>query len=86
MAKTLYPHKELICTGTGVPEELYRYLRNHPAHNLSILFKSAENEKELSEIAPFTQAYPVSENTLWYLCENGTCRSPQTDFNKLDLS
>lgn len=85
MAKTLYPHKELICTGTGVPEELYRYLRNHPAHNLSILFKSAENEKELSEIAPFTQAYPVSENTLWYLCENGTCRSPQTDFNKLDL-
>jgi len=50
------------------------------------LFKSAENEKELSEIAPFTQAYPVSENTLWYLCENGTCRSPQTDFNKLDLS
>lgn len=86
MAKTLYPHKELICTGTGVPEELYRYLRNHPTHNLSILFKSAENEKELSEIAPFTQAYPVSENTLWYLCENGTCRSPQTDFNKLDLS
>ena len=85
MSKALYSHKELVCTGLEVPEELYTYLRERPAHNLSILFKSAENEKTLSEIAPFTTDYPVSENTLWYLCENGSCHAPQTDFGKLNL-
>lgn len=85
MSKALYPHRELICTGLEVPEELYTYLREYPANDLSVLFKSAENEKELSEIAPFTTDYPISENTVWYLCENGSCHSPQTDFSKLNL-
>ncbi len=86
MAKSLDPHKELIGTGSGIPKELLSYLREHPAQDLSILFKSAENERELAEIAPFTASYPAAENTVWYLCENGTCRAPQTDFNRLNLS
>ncbi len=85
MSKALCPRKELICTGLEVPKELYTYLREHPANNLSILFKSAENEKTLSETAPFTTDYPASENTVWYLCENGSCHAPQTDFSKLNL-
>ncbi|MCI9449377.1 MAG: thioredoxin domain-containing protein [Clostridiales bacterium] len=85
VSKALYPHKELICTGLEVPKELYTYLREYPANNLSILFKSEKNAKELSETAPFTADYPVSENTVWYLCENGSCHSPQTYFGKLNL-
>ncbi len=85
MAKSLYPHKELICTGTELPKELLAYYREHPAHDLSSLFKSAKNERELSEVAPFTKSYPVSKNTVWYLCENENCHVPQTDFNKLNL-
>ncbi len=86
MAKLLYPHRELICTGSELPKDLYRYLREHPAYDLSILFQSAENKRAMSEIAPFTALYPISESTVWYLCENGACHAPQRDFNKLDLS
>jgi len=52
----------------------------------SIWFQSAENKEELSELAPFTASYPVTENVVWYLCENGTCHAPQKDFHKLRLS
>lgn len=86
MAKPLYRHRELICSGAKPPAELYAYLREHPSHDLSIIFKSAENSGDLSEIAPFTADYPVSGNTVWYLCENGACHAPQDDFFKLGLS
>lgn len=86
MIKVLYSHKELVCSGDGLPKEFWLYLREHPAHDLSILFQSAENKKELSELAPFTASYPISDNITWYLCENGTCRAPQIDFNKLAIS
>lgn len=86
MAELLYPHKELICVGPEVPKELFSYLRKHPAHDLSILFQSADNKKEMSETAPFTASYPISENVMWYLCENGACHAPQSDFNLLNLS
>lgn len=85
MAKSLYPHRELVCTGTSVPEELTVYLRNHPARDLSVLFKSAENANRLAEIAPFTDSYPVSDGPVYYLCENGSCRAPVTDFGRLGL-
>lgn len=86
MAKSLYPHKELVCTGDELPKELLSYLRENPAHDLSILFQSAENKNKLSELAPFTASYPISGHTEWYLCENGACHAPQADFKKLNLS
>ena len=86
MSKALYMNRELICAGPEAPEELHTYLKEYPAHALSILFKSEENGKALSIVAPFTADYPVSGNTVWYLCENGTCHAPQTDFDKLNLS
>ncbi len=85
MAKLLYPHKELICTGSIVPRELLVYLREHPAHDLNILFLSAENKERMSKTAPFTTSYPVSEDAVWYLCENGACHAPQSEFSKLNL-
>ncbi len=86
MAKSLYPHKELLCTGAKPPQELFHYLRENPAYDLEILFLSAENQADLSKAAPFTAAYPVSEETIWYLCENGRCHAPQTDFSQCSLS
>ena len=75
MADVLYPHRELVCAvRQGVPEELVRYLENHPADNLSILVKTSENAAALAACAPFTAAYPIPETgAAWYLCENGTC-------------
>ena len=85
MALSLYPHKELLCTGSRYPKEMMDYLSNHPANNLSFLYKSAKNEEALSELAPFTNSYPVLDDTVWYLCENGACHTPETDFNQLNL-
>lgn len=85
MAQALYPHKELVITGRCIPEEITAYLRKHPAHELSILFKSEENAQELSELAPFSTSYPVSSDTVWYLCENGACRAPVKEFKALGL-
>ena len=40
---------------------------------------------ELARLAPFTASYPVSEETVWYLCENGACRAPVRRFEELGL-
>ena len=86
LAQSLYPHRELICVSDRVPPELTAYLKDHTADDMNILFKSARNEKILSETAPFTKSYPIPEHgTVWYLCENGSCRAPVTDFNQLHL-
>ena len=69
-----------------MPEELVRYLENHPADNLSILVKTSENAAALAACAPFTAAYPIPETgAAWYLCENGTCRAPVAEFQELPL-
>ena len=85
MFGALYPHRELLCTGSRIPNEVMSYVRANPAHNLSILYKSKENEAELAKFAPFTEHYPVSDSPVFYLCENGACRRPVTAFSQLDL-
>ena len=85
MSRVLYPHRELLCTGERIPDEIISYIRAKPAHDLSILYKSKENAAELAGLAPFTEAYPVSDRSVFYLCENGACRKPVTEFNQLKL-
>ncbi|MGM9592960.1 MAG: thioredoxin domain-containing protein [Candidatus Onthomonas sp.] len=86
MADRLYPHRELICAGSRVPDELWDYLRSHPADDLSILFLSKDNAKALADCAPFTASYPIpEEGTVWYLCENGACQAPVREFGALPL-
>ena len=86
MGQTLYPHRELICASNSIPPELTAYLKENPTNNLNILLKTEENAALLSECAPFTEAYPVSKHhTIWYLCENGACKAPVTDFSQLRL-
>ena len=39
-----------------------------------------------SECVPFIKDYPVPEQgTMYYLCENGACKAPGTDFSQLKL-
>ena len=87
LADALYPHRELVCAVSGgVPEELGAFLRTHPAESLSILVKTAENAEALAVCAPFTGEYPIpAGGAAWYLCENGTCQAPVSDFNRLPL-
>ena len=85
MSRVLYPHRELLCTGDHIPDEIVSYIRAKPAHDLSILYKSKENAAELTELAPFTETYPVSDTPMFYLCENGACRRPESEFKQMNL-
>ncbi len=77
---------ELIGTGSYLPAELTAYLRNHPAHGLSILFKSPETESSLSEAAPLQLAIRCLNGVQFGICaKNGTCKVPVTDFKNLSL-
>lgn len=81
MAKRLMPGRELVCASESVPPELTKYLKENAAYELSILYKSSENAELLAGCAPFTEAYPVPKTGVsWYLCENGVCHAPQTEF------
>ncbi len=83
-----YSSGHLICTGSAIkpPEELIRYLKCHPAFFLSVIYKNPQNAAELAEVAPITEAYPVpEEGFLYYLCRNGACAPPETEFDRLCL-
>lgn len=86
-AGVLYPHKELVCAvKDGLPKELVEYLRKTLVYGLNVLVKTADNEKELSKCAPYTKEYPVPESgTVYYLCKNGACIAPVTEFGELGL-
>ena len=83
----LYPHRELVrATSDGLPDELKNYLKSHPADDLQVLLKTKENAETLAECAPFTKDYPIPEQgSMYYLCENGACKAPVSEFSKLKI-
>lgn len=87
MMDALYPHRELVCAASeGLPAELMDFLREHPADELQILLKTPENADMLNQCAPFTDDYPIpKQGTMYYLCEDGACKAPVSDFSKLNL-
>lgn len=87
MMDALYPHRELVCAASdGLPGELKDYLKEYLADNLHVLLKTKENADVLSKLAPFTKDYPIPEQgSMYYLCENGTCKAPVADFSQLNL-
>ena len=87
MMDALYPHRELVCvTSEGLPEELHCYLEEHPADDLQVVVKTAENAAALEACAPFTGDYPIPEQgTMYYLCEDGMCKAPVAEFDLLKL-
>lgn len=87
MMDALYPHRELVCAASnGLSKELMDYLREHPADDLQILLKTPENVDLLNNCAPFTADYPIpQEGSMYYLCEDGACKAPVSDFSELNL-
>ena len=87
MMDALYPHRELVCAASdGLPSVLATFLRNNPADDLQVLLKTKENADTLAECAPFTKDYPIPEQgTMYYLCENGACKAPVSNFSQLRL-
>ena len=85
MMDALYPHRELVCaTSDGLPDELKNYLKLHPSDDLQVLLKTKRNAETLAECAPFTKDYPIPEQgAMYYLCENGACKAPVSDFSLL---
>ena len=88
LADALDPHRELVCASSaGVPKELIQFLQSHPAEDLSVLVKTAQNAEALAACAPFTKDYPIPQSgAAWYLCENGACRAPVSEFGMLPLN
>ena len=87
MMDALYPHRELVCAARdGVPGELKDYLKKHPADALCVLLKTKENAEALVECVPFAKDYAIpDQGAMYYLCENGACKAPVTDFTQLNL-
>ena len=72
----VYPTRELLCVAPDetVPE-LLKTITSRYSPELTVLLKSPEREKELSQAAPFTQAAVSRDgNAAFYVCENGACR------------
>ena len=87
LLEELWPGADLVCTGESIPHELMTLLRENTHPGLRVLVKTPENQLQLAELAPFTEAYPVPDHGMrYYLCRNGTCEAPVDDISKLDLT
>lgn len=82
LMRALSSSRELICcSASGLPNDFLEYLAAHPFPDLTVISKTPENAGLLAEIAPFTSAYPIpAEGTVYYLCCNGACKAPETDW------
>lgn len=75
----LNPGPELICVSKEerVPQELWDALKRWKGGKLSVIYKCPSNAQVLSELAPFTDHYPLPESgTQYYFCENQCCSRP----------
>lgn len=86
--EALYPTKELIYVSTQekIPIALERYKKENFLVNTRILFKSEKRDELLKKVAPFTKNYMIPETGgMYYLCQNGMCQAPETEFEKLEI-
>jgi uncharacterized protein YyaL (SSP411 family) len=82
----LYPSRELICVTSGeeAPPELLSFLHRNQEQLPFTTVKTKANQKELAELAPYTESYPIpSQGTAYYLCKEGKCSAPVTDLQDL---
>ena len=96
MAEAVYPHRELVCTvGKDVMDgqegKMVKLLDGRMGElvrlaiqGVAVLVKTKENAEELAECAPFTKEYPLpQEGNMYYLCEDGVCREPVREIERL---
>lgn len=81
------PGVELVCVSEreDIPEQLWEFLRKQGQRRMTVLFKCPANEKEMSQLAPFTKEYPVPDTgEKYYLCRNQSCLAPFSDIRMLE--
>lgn len=86
LTEALYPTKEILCVAPGeeMPEELRYFMKEEFNPDFTVLLKTRENTEALAKVAPFTRSYPIpKQGALYYLCENGMCRTPAETLQEL---
>ncbi len=89
MTKALYPSAKLICVSaeSEIPLPLKSFLNDMPLSNISVLFKTKQNERQLAAAAPFTAQYPIPDKgAVYYLCKNGACEKPTEDLEEIKVA
>ena len=87
LMRETYPACELICAAGSMQEAqaALRELGEKFLPQMSVLIKTPENAQRLALVAPFTEAYPISDKhrLVFYLCRGGACSAPVYDIGEL---
>lgn len=91
MMNVLYTAKELVCTiSPSCAKKEYENLKAQLGYlsmtvpGLAVVVKTQENEKELSELAPYTGEYPLPASGMqFYLCSGSNCMPPVPELSQL---
>lgn len=67
-------------------EKVLDYLRTQDRFQYSVLLKSNQTKKQLAEIAPFTDSFPLKDEPAVYVCKNFTCDAPVRTLEELKES
>ena len=85
MLEELWPTAELVCAAQEISAELCSFLRRQTRLNLTVHVKTPENAKQLAQLAPFTEVYPIPPNGVkYYLCLGGMCQTPVDSLDALE--
>ena len=85
----VFPSQELVCTlpDDGEKKSLALKLGGLAHPQTAVLVKSPEDQEAIGRLAPYTSAYPVNEREpIFYLCRNGSCEPPTSDFEDVKQS
>lgn len=82
----VYPARELICTLPDAAHinEVRNIFAKHFLPDVTVLVLTKQNQDQLVRIAEYTKDYEVSDTPCYYLCENGTCKTPVHDSKELE--
>ncbi len=75
--------QEIMVTGEISKEDKRELCKWIQEKDGIVLVKTKENEKQLSEIAPFTKEYKVTEEPLFYFCSGQKCSPPEKKLRKI---
>jgi len=80
------PSNEILITAKNHNElttELLNTARRYAGIGTVILLKTEDTADQLETAAPFTESYPVKEQTVAYVCSNFSCKAPVYDSESL---